>query len=72
MSRNHNDPTTENQLRRARELTSEELMRHASVSRDNRHRCNPDREEICFCCAALTVLEERRLIKRVYDAMEGN
>lgn len=32
-----------------------DLRRHASVSTDNRHRC-----ENCFCCAALAVLQEMR------------
>ena len=53
------EPTTANQLREARKLASADLKRHASVSTDNRHRCDPATEEICFCCAALTVLEER-------------
>jgi hypothetical protein len=48
-------PTWENQLREARKLDSKELNRHASVSTSNRHRCMD-----CFCCAALTVLEERK------------
>jgi hypothetical protein len=69
------EPTWTNQLIEARKLPSYELRRHASVSTDNRHRC-----EDCFCCAALTVLEERHsdLIpgtdreRRILDAMEGN
>lgn len=67
------EPTWENQLRAARKLPDSELRQHALVSTQNRHRC-----EDCFCCAALTVLEERhpQLTEangaRVLDAMEGN
>lgn len=49
------EPTWPNQLREARKLDSKELKRHASVSTNNVHRC-----EDCFCCAAVTVLEERK------------
>lgn len=48
-------PTWANQLREARKLARkdmDELKRHASVSSSNNHRC-----QVCFCCAALTVLE---------------
>jgi hypothetical protein len=38
----------------ARKLETKELRRHAAVSTSNRHRCQE-----CFCCAALTVIEER-------------
>ena len=52
----HSEPTWENQLWHAEQLNTlekrAELRRHASVSRDNRHRC-----EDCFCCACLKVLE---------------
>jgi hypothetical protein len=48
-------PTWENQLREARLLPDEDLRRHAAVSRNNAHWCRE-----CFCCAALTVLEDRR------------
>ncbi len=48
------EPTWVNQLIEARKLDSRELERHARISFDNRHRC-----EDCFCCAALTTLEER-------------
>lgn len=48
------EPTWENQLIEARKLPTVDLLRHASVSTNNRHRC-----EDCFCCAALTVMEER-------------
>lgn len=44
------------QLRKAAELDDKELARHASVSYDNRHRCEGD----CFTCAAATVLEARQ------------
>jgi len=37
----------------ARRLTPEELVRHASVSIDNRHKCQE-----CFCCACVEVLQE--------------
>lgn len=53
------DPTWANQIEAARDLRSDELRHHAAVSRNNRHRC-----EDCFCCAALTVLEERDQIER--------
>jgi uncharacterized protein (DUF1330 family) len=49
------EPTWDNQIKHARTMHSDELQRHASVSTSNRHRC-----EDCFCCAALTVLEERK------------
>lgn len=49
------EPTWENQLWSARQEPTRELTRHASVSTQNRHRCQE-----CYCCAALTVLEERR------------
>lgn len=55
MTADHSEPTWENQLWHARKLETNELQRHASVSRDNRHRCQD-----CFCCAAWTVLEERK------------
>lgn len=35
----HSEPTWENQLWHARQMESHELRRHASVSTDNRHRC---------------------------------
>lgn len=38
----------------ARELSNDELRRHASVSTSNRHYCND-----CFCCACVDVLKER-------------
>lgn len=71
----HSEPTWENQLWHARQQPSYELRRHAQVSTDNKHRC-----EGCFCCAALTVLEERHpelktdadKARRILDAMEGN
>lgn len=37
----------------ARALSEVDLHRHASVSLGNGHRCTQ-----CYCCAALTVLEE--------------
>lgn len=37
----------------ARRLPIEELKRHASVSANNRHKCQE-----CFCCAALEVMRE--------------
>lgn len=43
----------EKMIGHAKQLSRTDLERHASVSRDNRHRC-----EECFTCAALTVLEE--------------
>lgn len=49
-----NAPTWGNQLAHARRLSTDDLRRHASVSLNNHHRC-----EDCFCCAALTVLEQR-------------
>ncbi len=63
------EPTWTNQLIEARKLPDYDLRRHASVSTDNRHRC-----EDCFCCAALTVLEERHpgLTTAKLNAMEGN
>lgn len=50
------EATWENQLKCARDLPSSDLKRHAAVSTDNRHRC-----EECFCCAAVVVLEERKV-----------
>jgi hypothetical protein len=41
-------------LETARALPEAELRRHASVSANNGHRCVE-----CFCCACLTVREER-------------
>jgi hypothetical protein len=41
-------------LKEARLLSREDLRRHASVSRDNKHRCRD-----CYTCACLEVLEER-------------
>lgn len=72
---NETEPTWANQLWHARQMESHELRRHATVSTHNRHRC-----EDCFCCAALTVLEERHSelktdadkARRILDAMEGN
>ena len=57
MTTNDTAPTWATQLAAANKLADEntkELRRHASVSAENRHRC-----EGCFTCAALTVLEER-------------
>ncbi len=54
------EPTWQNQLKFAEQLATEELKRHAAVSKDNLHRC-----EDCFCCAALTVLEQRMLRKQL-------
>lgn len=51
------EPTWANQLAAARQLPTVDLERHASVSRNNHHRCTD-----CFCCAAWTVLEERRAV----------
>lgn len=76
----HSEPTTHNQLWHARRMPTSELTGHALVSLSNRHRCDPSKEELCFCCAALTVLEERnpQLVtdtekaERILDAMEGN
>jgi len=48
-------PTWRNQLAAARKLSTEELRRHALVSYRNNHRCHA-----CFCCAALSVIEERK------------
>ena len=50
----HREPTWKNQLWHARGMKSADLKPHAAVSTDNLHRCRD-----CFCCAALTVLEER-------------
>lgn len=69
------EPTWENQLWHARKMSDNDLAPHASVSVDNRHRC-----EDCFTCAALTVLEERNpqlkttadKAARILDAMQGN
>lgn len=41
-------------LDRARALDDNELRRHASVSRNNRHRCCD-----CFTCACCEIEEER-------------
>lgn len=41
--------------RQAGRLPFVELARHAHVSTRNRHRCRS-----CFCCAAVSVLEDRR------------
>lgn len=38
----------------ARKLAKGELHRHASVSRNNRHKCKN-----CFCCAAMAVEDEQ-------------
>lgn len=46
----------------ARKLPRQELLRHASVSRDNRHRC-----QSCFTCACLTVAEEAGIKGRDYN-----
>jgi hypothetical protein len=47
------DPTFwQRQIAEALTLSAADLRRHASVSRDNRHRCRE-----CFTCACLTVLE---------------
>ena len=40
--------------RQANTLPNEELRRHASVSRSNRHSCHD-----CFCCAAAELLTEK-------------
>lgn len=67
------EPTWNNQLIEARKLPTSDLTRHALVSTRNRHRC-----EDCFCCAALTVLEERNpqlqtdTQHRILEAMDGN
>lgn len=49
-----NEPTWFNQIAHAKRLYREkgraEVMRHARVSIDNRHRCNE-----CFCCACVEV-----------------
>lgn len=47
-------PTWKNQLIEANKMSTADLERHAAVSTGNNHRC-----EDCFCCAALTVIEER-------------
>lgn len=39
---------------RARKLSDDELIRHARVSIDNRHRCRE-----CFTCACVAVSRER-------------
>lgn len=44
----NSQPTWKNQLRRARQLPTVELRRHAAVSRENRHRCQD-----CFCCCGM-------------------
>ena len=55
-------PTTDfwtKALAEARELSPQELRRHASVSTDNRHQC-----EDCFTCACAAVLREKRAARR--------
>lgn len=50
----------EDWVEQARHLPQGERRRHASVSRDNRHRCHG-----CFCCACLMVEQElSRGVKR--------
>jgi len=52
---------------RARLLSSAELARHYSVSKDNQHKCRE-----CFCCICGDVLEERKgeSINEVISALE--
>lgn len=45
----------EKMLEEARKLSRDDLERHASVSRNNRHYCAE-----CFTCACATVLSEKR------------
>jgi hypothetical protein len=51
MNEYQNMPTWEQLIAEAKKLPVAELKRHASVSRDNRHRC-----ESCFTCACDFVL----------------
>jgi hypothetical protein len=46
-------------IRQASDLPDADIKRHASVSRDNRHRCYS-----CFTCACLTVAEQRKLFRK--------
>ena len=68
-SREPNAPTWENQLTHAIALPDSRLRPSALTSTRSYHRCKD-----CFCCAALTVLEERHpgLTPRKLEAMEGN
>ena len=48
-------------IKEAKQLPETDLRRHASVSRNNNHRCVE-----CYCCACLTVLEENyKTTKRI-------
>ncbi len=54
------DATTDTQVYEAQRLLASvgpaEVRRHAAVSRENFHRCDPASGAICFCCACARVL----------------
>lgn len=53
----HSVPTWENQQWHAKQLSTEELKRHAAVSIENRHKCQD-----CFCCACVEELAHRGVL----------